>query len=104
MLTLGETGKLPVLVRPGEVREEVCIGLQERGRERPEQENFLVETAHELSLKDSLDFARLRRGEGRRIFQTEGTARVEVHEFGQHDDSGNLSTLCLAEASSECAK
>lgn len=108
MLAVGETGKPPVLVRPGEVPEGVCIGLQEQVRERPasgpEQENVLVKTAHELSLKDSLDFASLRRGEGRRIFQTEGIARVEVHEFGQHSDSGNLRTLCLAEANSECAK
>lgn len=108
MLVVGETGKPPVLVRSGEVREGVCVGLQERGRERPasgpEQESFLVETAHDLSLKDSLDFARLRRGEGKRIFQTKGTARVEIHEFGQHDGSGNLRTLCLAEAKSKCTQ
>lgn len=109
MLTVGEAGKPPVLVRSGEVREGVRIGLQERGRQRPapgpEQENFLEETAHELSLKDSLGFARLRRGEGRRIFQAEGTARVEIHAFGQLDGSGNLSTWCLlAEAKSEGTK
>lgn len=76
-------------------------------RERPalgtEQENFLEETTHELSVKDSLDFARLRKGEGRRIFQIEETAGVEIHEFGWLGDSGNLSTWCLlAKAKSEC--
>lgn len=60
-----DTGKPPVLVRSGQVREggvfRTGAGGAEIGAPEPEQEMFLKEMAHELSLKGWLDFARLKR-------------------------------------------